>query len=149
MVNNSAERYIGTVEANLLCGKAQKKRILEGVRADIYGYFEGRDDEITIEMIVDRFGSPEELASSFTKNIDGAELKSKLNKKKIAIIATVIGVIIAVAAIIIGVRCYKRWEFFSHPDGYISETPVYVFETDEEAEAYWNAITSDENGRTY
>lgn len=144
MVNNSAERYIGTVEANLLCGKDQKKRILEGVRADIYGYFEGRDDEITTEMIVDRFGSPEELASSFTKNMDGAELKSKLNKKKIAIIATVIGVIIAVVAIIIGVRCYKRWEFFSHPDGYITETPVYNIDGEDLTE-YFQELYGENN----
>ena len=132
MNSKAMDMYLNIVEANLVCGKARKKRIIESVSSDIYDCFEGYSDDITVDVIADRFGAPEELASSFLKDMDGTELKSKLSKKKIAIIATLIGAIISVAAIILGGKFYKRWEFFSHPDGYDVQYPVYVLETEEE-----------------
>ena len=135
MTSSAAELYLSAVEANLLCGKTQKKRIMENIHSDVYGCFEGCTDEITTEMIVVRFGKPEELAASFLKDMSGAEIKSRLSKKKIAIAAVVAGIVLAVIAVIIGVRCYQRWEFFSHPDGYIEETPVFYVDETELTEA--------------
>ena len=138
MRNEAIELYLNSVESNLICKKMQRKRIIESISSELYEFCDSNSVESAYGDIVDRFGKSEELALSFLKNMDGAELKTRLSNKKLAVIAIVVGTIIAVSAIIICVKCYQRWEFFAHPDGYEVAWPIYELETEEEVSEYYD-----------
>lgn len=134
--------YLDEVSKNLLCSKPQKKQFIAELSADVDEFIDNCG-ELSAEILVEEFGSPEEVAASFTGRMKHSELKSKLSNKRTVLLAVIAGIILLVAAIVIGVRCYQRWEFFSHPDGFTVEGPAYVLESDGEVDEFVDAVGDD------
>ena len=77
-INKDIKKYCSEVKKLLTCPGSIKLAFISELKARIYEYIEEHpDEEITINDIENRFGTPENVASSFAS----AEDMQRLNKK--------------------------------------------------------------------
>lgn len=77
-INKDIKKYCSEVKKLLACSGSIKLAFISELKNRIYEYIEEHpDDEITINDIENRFGTPESVASSFAS----AEDMQRLNKK--------------------------------------------------------------------
>lgn len=77
-INKDIKKYCSEVKKRLACPGGIKLAFISELKNRIYEYIEEHpDDEITINDIENRFGTPENVASSFAS----AEDMQRLNKK--------------------------------------------------------------------
>ena len=95
MVNFSAMRYIHQVKQCMPSPFRMKKKIMERVKHNVKEYLV-ENPSANYQNLVDRFGSPNQIAASYVDEQSAAELLSALRiKRKISAIvaAAVIGVV--------------------------------------------------------
>lgn len=98
--------YYRQVEDLLLCDRKSKIVFLTDLKNDIDEFVQ-QDPEADLDSIVSAFGSPAEIAESFLKNADIANIKKKMNVKKIllfSLLAVVLVYVIFVVASFIDVH---------------------------------------------
>lgn len=98
--------YFSNVEALLLCDRKSKKDFLAELKNDVDEFLQ-YEPEANFGRILSTFGSPEEIAESFLKTADIANIKKKMNIKKIvlfSLLAIVLVYIIFVVASFIDVH---------------------------------------------
>ena len=142
MTENTVNKYLDAVSKNLICSRKEKKSFISKLSAGIEDFTGGRED-ISFEELSAEFGSPRELAASFAAQMDSAVLVKKISIKRAVVLGIIAGIVLMILGMFIGVKCYQRWEFFAHPDGYVLEYPVYVFETEEEVSEYEDMMDDD------
>lgn len=77
-INKDIKKYCSEVKKLLACSGSIKLAFISELKNRIYEYIEEHpDDEITINDIENRFGTPKDIASSFAS----AEDMQRLNKK--------------------------------------------------------------------
>lgn len=74
--------YLSKVSEKLVCPKSLKAAFLSDLRERIQ-LFQSPDRELTLEVLCEEFGSPEEIAAGFFNREDYEEL---LNKAKIRVV---------------------------------------------------------------
>ena len=97
--------YFKKVDAQLLCDRKSKIVFLTDLKNDIDEFVQESDADF--DSIQATFGTPEEIAESFLKNTDIANIKKKMNVRKIilfALLAVVLVYIIFVVASFIDVH---------------------------------------------
>lgn len=142
MTENTVNKYLDAVSKNLICSRKEKKSFISKLSAGIED-FAGDREEISFEELSAEFGSPQELAASFAAQMDSAVLVKKISIKRAVVLGIIAGIVLMILGMFIGVKCYQRWEFFAHPDGYYVEWPIYELETDEEVEEFEQMIDDD------
>lgn len=135
MTESVIKKYLDDVAKNLICSKKERKVFIKSLSEDINDFVADRD-EVSASDLSAEFGKPEEVAASFAAHMDSTVLVKKVSIKRAVILGIIAGIILLIIGMLIGIRCYQRWEFFSHPDGYCVEWPIYVLETEEEVSEY-------------
>lgn len=87
-IEKEIEKYISDVSSKLLCSKEKKKELIEDIRGAVFDFAEGSDTK-DIADIYKHFGTPEELAKAHMSELDPAQIKKKVNIRRVVIIAVV------------------------------------------------------------
>ena len=91
--------YFKKVDAQLLCDRKSKIVFLTDLKNDIDEFVQ-QEPDADFENIVSAFGTPQEIAESFLKNADIANIKKKMNVKKILLFAVLAVVLIYVIFVV-------------------------------------------------
>lgn len=94
------KEYYARISACVLCDRKQKKAFLKELQSSIEE-FKLNNPQATASDIEAFFGSPEQIAASFTDNTDSVKLKKRLSVKKIILLAVILVLLIYVAFIVI------------------------------------------------
>jgi len=141
MTDNCIRSYLQEVEDKLVCSAKSKKLFIKELSADVEE-FADNIDELSTDSLYRRFGTPTEVADAFVSQMRSSDIEEKVAHKRMIALALVSGLVVLIAAVAIGIGCFKRWEFFSHPDGYIMETPVYIVD-EEQVDEYFESLRRD------
>ena len=94
MYNSAAKRYLRELRKSLPCGRKEQKRVLEGIRQSIENN-EATDGPDTYEDLVSRYGSPDEIASSYFSEKSTGELVRELRIGNSVLVILLSAVVIA------------------------------------------------------
>lgn len=95
MMNRDVKHYLREVGKWLPCSGMQKKRILDNLRDSVAAYV--NDNPVAeYHTIVDRFGTPQVIASTYIDELDTPEILENLRIKR-----TVVRIVSATAAAIV------------------------------------------------
>lgn len=92
-IEKEIEKYISDVSSKLLCSKEKKKELIEDIRGAVFDFAEGSDTK-DIADIYKHFGTPEELAKAHMSELDPAQIKKKVNIRKVLIVAVVVALVL-------------------------------------------------------
>lgn len=92
-IEKEIEKYISDVSAKLLCSKEKKKELIEDIRGAVFDFAEGSCTK-DIADIYKHFGTPEELAKAHLSELDPAQIKRKVNIRRVVIVAVVVALVI-------------------------------------------------------
>lgn len=109
-IEKEIEKYISDVSSKLLCSKEKKKELIEDIRSAVFDFAEGSGTK-DIADIYEQFGTPEELAKAHMSELDPAQIKKKVNIRRVLIITLIIAIAIFLI-FLIGVF------FDTHGDGH-------------------------------
>lgn len=99
-IEKETEKYISDVSSRLLCSKKKKKEIIEDIRGAVLDFTEANGTE-DIKEVYEHFGTPEELAKAHLSELDPAQIKKKVNIRRVVIVAVVVALIALVFSLII------------------------------------------------
>lgn len=91
-INKQLSVYYSKIEAELVCSKKEKKRLLGELRNSIDLYLR-ENPEVDMNGIVQYFGSPYEIANSYISTVDGKAINKQYKRHKIVIIVFLIAVL--------------------------------------------------------
>lgn len=119
MCNSAAKRYLRELRKSLPCGRKERKRVLEGIRQSIEGK-EAPDGPDTYEALVSRYGSPDEIASSYFSEKSTGELirELRVGNRVLAIL---------LSAVVIALLLRLGWWVASYVS-LMNEYPGYIVE---------------------
>ena len=81
MINRNARRYLRQVRTWLPCGGTMKRQIMEKIRSSISRFLE-EEPSADYDSIVFRFGTPQQIASTYVDEQDTEVLLRKLRIKR-------------------------------------------------------------------
>ena len=94
------KEYFARISDSVLCDRKQKKAFLKELQSSIEE-FRLSNPQATASDIEAFFGSPEQIAASFTDNADSVKLKKRLSVKRIVLLAVILVLLIYVAFVVI------------------------------------------------
>ena len=117
MCNSAAKRYLRELRNSLPCGRKERKRVLEGIRQSIENK-EATDGPDTYEALVSRYGSPDEIASSYFSEKSTGELvrELRIGNRVLAIL---------LSAVVIALLLRLGWWVITYRS-LMSEAPGYI-----------------------
>lgn len=117
--NRALARYFKQINRELPNIGKGKKQVVSRIRENVTGYLEENKDA-TIEMVICRFGTAEEIAEAYIATADGEKLKTslKLRKRIIGIVAATAAVILLLWGIVVG---WAAIEAHISSGGYITD----------------------------
>lgn len=118
MYNSAVKRYLREVRKSLPCGRKERKRVLDGIRQSIEN--EPADGPETYEDLVSRYGSPDEIASSYFSEKSTGELirELRIGNRVLAIL---------LSAVVIALLLRLGWWVASYVS-LMGEYPGYIVE---------------------
>lgn len=135
MCNSAAKRYLRELRKSLPCGRKERKRVLEGIRQSIEGK-EAPDGPDTYEALVSRYGSPDEIASSYFSEKSTGELIRELRVGN-RVLAILLSAVVIALLLRLGWWVASYVSLMNEYPGYIVEgQPVVIedYEIDSEGE---------------
>ena len=119
MCNSAAKRYLRELRKSLPCGRKERKRVLEGIRQSMESK-EAIDGPDTYEALVSRYGSPDEIASSYFSEKSTGELirELRIGNRVLAIL---------LSAVVIALLLRLGWWIASYVS-LMNEYPGYIVE---------------------
>lgn len=122
--NKQLQKYYRCVWACLSCSGKLKRKLLERLKEQVANYLEENPDA-DMEMIRNRFGTPQQIAAAVLEEQPAAEVLQKLQirRKLIAIAGTVALLIILLWLIVIVIALVQH---FIAVNGHIAVSPVEV-----------------------
>ena len=119
MYNSAAKRYLRELRKSLPCGRKERKRVLEGIRQSMENK-EAPDGPDTYEALVSRYGSPDEIASSYFSEKSTGELirELRIGNRVLAIL---------LSAVVIALLLRLGWWVASYVS-LMNEYPGYIVE---------------------
>ena len=86
--------YLGDISSALTCSRSMKKVFMREFRPEVEEFAAGREN-LTVEALCARFGSPEDVADGFAERDDYKALLKKA-KKRTVILAVIIVLLLVV-----------------------------------------------------
>lgn len=87
--NNLVKKYLHRIRKNLYVHGSTKKEFLKDIEADLISYIE-EQETVTYDMLVDAFGTPEEIAADYIRELDSSILGRQISGKKCVFIACLV-----------------------------------------------------------
>ena len=115
MNNKQLKSYYREISSALICPQKQKKAFMRDFKNNIDEYL-STCPEADMDKIKAEFGTAQEIASSFVWGSDTAEIKKKLDIRKLLIIAVIIALAIYLAFVVISLI-----DVHTEAHGYIDE----------------------------
>ena len=97
-IEKETEKYISDVSSRLLCSKKKKKEIIADIRGAVLDFTEGNGTK-DIKEVYEHFGTPEELAKAHLSELDPAQIKKKVNIRRVVIVAIAVALLLYIAII--------------------------------------------------
>jgi len=119
MRNAQVRRYLWEIRDFLPCSSKEKREILNKIKG-IIATAALETPEMTYKILVDRFGTPQQIAASYVDEMDTSELLRKLRIKK-KIIAVVCATAAIILAIWVGVVVTATQKHYGEMNGYFEE----------------------------
>lgn len=128
MMKNSCDRYLQLVKRNLPCGRKLKNTLLRQIKNSLEDFADEHGEQITMDDIIVRFGTPAELSDTLAGQITRHELKRMIAAKRTMLICVLLACAIALAGILSYIIYdHKRKEAFEN--GYVTEV-LYTYTVD-------------------
>ena len=128
MMKNSCDRYLQLVKRNLPCGRKLKNTLLRQIKNSLEDFADEHGEQITMDDIIVRFGTPIELSDTLAGQITRHELKRMIAAKRTMLICVLLACAIALAGILSYIIYdHKRKEAFEN--GYVTEV-LYTYTVD-------------------
>lgn len=120
------QNYFREVQKALPCGSCEKKKILRDLRLSVENFLE-ENPGATFDAVESHFGTPAQIADTYTEEMAPRELQRKLKIKKwiIGIIAGAVACALLMWGIAIGIALINQFE---HTGGYHAEDTVVAEE---------------------
>ena len=115
MNNKQLKSYYREISSALICSQKQKKAFIRDFRTNVDEYLSAYP-EADLDKIKAEFGTAQEIASSFVWGSDTAEIKKKLDIRKLILVAVVIALVIYLAFVVISLI-----DVHTEAHGYIEE----------------------------
>lgn len=98
-LNKDARRYLRQIRGWLPCAGRMKRKMLECIKVDILEFLSENPDA-DYKMVVARFGTPQQIASSYVEEAETGELLRvlKTRRKVITIVVTTAVMIVSIWA---------------------------------------------------
>lgn len=100
IVKKDLKKYLSSIEANLICSKDEKKKILSDYESSINDFI-SEDCNNSMEAVYAHFGSPQDIAKAYLTYADPVYVKKAVDIRKIAIIVAIIVILIVVFGVAI------------------------------------------------
>lgn len=84
--------YFGEIKKSLPCGNKGKKKILRDIQLSVENFL-AENPDATFEAVVNHFGTPTQIADTYTEEMPTQELQKKMKTQK-----WIIGIIAGAAA---------------------------------------------------
>lgn len=94
------KEYYARISNSVVCSHRQKSAFLKELKSSVEE-FTLHNPQASVDDIEAFFGSPEQIAASFTDNTDSTKLKKTLSVKKLLLIDVILVLLIYVAFIVI------------------------------------------------
>ena len=122
MCNAQARRYLREIRSCIPCHGRVKSEILQKINGMIRSAL-SEEPEMSYDMLVARFGTPQQIAASYVDELDTPELLKKLRvrNKVIAIVCATAAIILAIW---IGVVVTATRAHYNSMNGYFEEYVV-------------------------
>lgn len=96
------EAYLEEIASHLSGSSAKKERVLLGLREELASFADGK--AVTVELLAQTFGEPEEVALSFDMEEEAEESENAAGMKKPSkVVPILLGVLILLVGVLIGV----------------------------------------------
>ena len=115
--------YLDEVSRELIGSKRRKKEILNQLSIDIEDYAENCSDELSLEVLEQRFGAPRAAASSLLMETQVSVVQRQVKKRKAVISITAVCCVV----VFLLVACYilfDNWRKEDFANGYEAVTEV-------------------------
>lgn len=100
-MRSPTDLYIEQVNKQLVYSKKRKSEILQQLSADVEAFESTLDEECTLEVLEEEFGTPQHAAEAALRLEDLDTVKHKVNKKKVTIIVLVVTCSLVVLSILL------------------------------------------------
>ena len=125
MKNKVVNKYIKALSKQIVYPGKKKKKYLSEIKMDLLNSTESNPDA-DYELLCENFGSPESLAKEFMDNVDPAEYKKAVSKKRVLLIAVIIAIAIwAVFILSLWIEGHKQINGYTLD--YIGDEPITHF----------------------
>ena len=94
MKGQTARRYVRAVSHKLICSKATRIKLLDGLYQELSAYSALSFDELCAEV-----GNPDQTAKQLMEGISGAEIMAAKHKRRL-IIGLIVGLFIALSLVL-------------------------------------------------
>ena len=94
MKGQTARRYVRAVSHKLICSKATRIKLLDGLYQELSAYSALSFDELCAEV-----GNPDQTAEQLMEGISGAEIMAAKHKRRL-IIGLIVGLFIALSLVL-------------------------------------------------
>ena len=122
------KRYKSEIKSKLLCNTKESKACFENLQEDIDNYIVD-NNVISIDDIINHFGTANDIANAFFANVDMRTLKRKINTKKLLTIFVIVVIVIwSIAMILITINSNKETVSFEVVNGIIDESESIILE---------------------
>ena len=121
--DNSLKKYFRAIEDTVLCPGREKTAFINDLKAEVGDYLCNSPDA-DMEEIISVFGSPEEIAQGFNRELSSGEIKKRLSIKRIIIFA-----VIAVLVIWAVFAAVSFIDVHTEAHGYFTEGILSVINT--------------------
>ena len=102
-INKDIEKYISEVGTHLFCLKKNKKTVLADIREAVFEFTEN-NDVTSMDVIYERFGTPEEIAKAYIADAEPKNIKKAFSVRKVlvwAVVAVVLAFVIFLLSLFI------------------------------------------------
>lgn len=99
-VGSVVNSYLGEVRSALTCSRGVKRVFLKELRPEVEEFAEGKEN-LTVEALSARFGTPEEIEEGFTTRDDYKALLKKAKRRTVILTVVTCAAVIVMIAVII------------------------------------------------
>lgn len=121
-LNKDAKRYLRQIRSWLPCAGKLKRSMLESIRLDILTFLD-ENPNADYQVMVARFGSPQQIASSYVDEAATADLLRGLRMKRIIVTITLVTAFVVVS-VWAGVVTYAYLDYSDGANGYAAISEV-------------------------